>query len=135
MIQYILKNNGRKDLRSFGPRMPISLCIPSRTANRAIGNEIGALIDTGASRSAVSPTVAVRMGLQQIGIQKVSLAGRSEVVPTYAAAIYFPRQKFTDIQLIELLGLTLPDQPVVRTAVPRIRRYRRRRPISPAAGS
>jgi predicted aspartyl protease len=106
----IEKSPGRKDLKSHGPRMRI-FARPASPQNSKLV-DVAALIDTGASRTVITPQKAKQIGLQQTGYGRISHAGGIEQVPAYAAVIEFPDQKFTSTGTIELLGCTLQGQPI-----------------------
>jgi len=56
-------------------------------------HEFLALWDTGATRSGISSSLAVKLGLQPISFAEVHTAGGTTTKPVYAIGIFFPHQK------------------------------------------
>jgi predicted aspartyl protease len=73
--------------------------------------KIPALIDTGASRTVVTPEVVKRLGLRKIDeTQLRRVGGINENAEVYVAALQFPRYKLATIEIIEVVCCELPQQ-------------------------
>jgi predicted aspartyl protease len=72
-----------------------------------------ALIDTGASRTVLTPLAVQTVGLSVVDYTKLSRAGGvEENVPMHVASIQFPRYKIATIEVIQVLCCELPEQPI-----------------------
>ena len=71
-----------------------------------------ALIDTGASRTVLTPEAIERVGLPLVDHATLSRAGGEDRVGAHAASIQFPRYKLATIEVIQVLCCELPHQPV-----------------------
>jgi predicted aspartyl protease len=72
-----------------------------------------ALIDTGAGRTALTPTAVETVGLRKIDETRLLRAGGvNEKAGVYVAAIQFPRYKLATIEVIEVVMCELPEQPI-----------------------
>ncbi|HMC30180.1 MAG TPA: TIR domain-containing protein [Candidatus Angelobacter sp.] len=71
-----------------------------------------ALIDTGASRTVLTPEAIQRVDLPLVDYTTVSRAGGTDGASVYAAAIQFPRSHLAPIELIQVLCCELPYQPI-----------------------
>lgn len=110
----------RSDLRRSGPKIRVTISHPHAafTAAKQASIElkkpwtVTALIDTGASRTVISPQLAVTCGLRQTGVARISSAGHITDRPEYAGAIQFPGQELRGFDPISLVGCPLPEQDV-----------------------
>jgi predicted aspartyl protease len=99
---------GRPILRDSGGRL-VPIPEPPQGKNRF--TKIPALIDTGASRTVVTPAVVDRVGLRKIDeTQLRRVGGINENAEVYVAAIQFPRYKLETIEIIEVVCCELPQQ-------------------------
>ncbi len=71
-----------------------------------------ALIDTGASRTVITPEAVARVALRQVDEIEVSRPGGSDKRGVYVASVQFPRQKLSTIEAMEVICCELPDQPI-----------------------
>jgi predicted aspartyl protease len=71
-----------------------------------------ALIDTGASRTVLTPEAIQRVGLPVVHYTTLSRAGGMDKAGVYVAAIQFPRYKLASIEVIQVLCCELPEQPI-----------------------
>ena len=69
-----------------------------------------ALIDTGASLSAVDATVVQQLGVQPVGLANVGTAGGPQQQATYPARFSFPGSNLSAIDFNQLLGVNLTGQ-------------------------
>ena len=112
------------DLRKFGPRFQIELRLPIirnrkdphlrpfTTEHPEKVSSMPALIDTGASRTVVTPEAVEKVGLPLVNYTTLSrVGGRTEQVSVHTASIHFP-SKMATIEIIEVGCCELPDQPV-----------------------
>jgi predicted aspartyl protease len=70
------------------------------------------LIDTGASRTILTPEAIKRVGLPVVDYPTISRAGGLEKVSAHVASIQFPRYKMAPIEAIQVLCCELPEQQV-----------------------
>jgi predicted aspartyl protease len=71
-----------------------------------------ALIDTGASRTVITPEAVGKLGLPIVNYTTLSrVGGKTEKVSVHPASIHFP-SKMATIEIIEVGCCELPDQPV-----------------------
>jgi predicted aspartyl protease len=114
-----------KDLEKYGPRLEIELGPPIvRTPSGVITprhrthsgemrySRMPALIDTGASRTVITPEAVARVGLAMVDQIQVSRPGGSDLRGVYVASVQFPRQKLSTIEAMEVICCELPDQPI-----------------------
>jgi predicted aspartyl protease len=112
-----------KDLEKFGPRLEIEVLppivrnlkdsrLPIRTTSQQQASRMPALVDTGASRTVLTPEAIERVGLPLVDHATLSRAGGEDRVGAYAASIHFPRYQFATIEGIQVLCCELPHQPV-----------------------
>lgn len=72
-----------------------------------------ALIDTGASRTVLTPEAVARAGLPQVDVTQLARAGGiSENAAVHVAAIQFPREKLGTIEVAKVICCELPKQPI-----------------------
>lgn len=113
------------DLERFGPRLEIAVGPPiARGQDRQplpLSSDVGgqkfwrvpAMIDTGASRTVLTPLAIRKVGLLVVDyIRVIRAGGADERVAVYAASIQFPRYKLTPIDVIQVLCFELPEQPI-----------------------
>ena len=107
-----------KDLEKFGPRLEIEVRTPivrnslhSNLQSQRM-SRMPALIDTGASRTVLTPEAIEKVGLPLVDHATLSRAGGEDRVGAYAASIHFPRYQFATIEGIQVLCCELPHQPV-----------------------
>lgn len=115
----------QKDVQKYGPRLEIELGPPivkSPTgiitqknislSSQARYSRMPALIDTGASRTVITPEAVARVGLRQVDEIEVSRPGGSDKRGVFVASVQFPRQKLSTIEAMEVICCELPDQPI-----------------------
>lgn len=114
----------QRALVAFGPRFEVEvgqpiLRVPGRKPLSTSSappiqsqfTKIPALIDTGASRTVVTPEVVKRAGLRKIDeTQLRRVGGINENAEVFVAAIQFPRYKLATIEIIEVVCCELPQQ-------------------------
>jgi predicted aspartyl protease len=71
-----------------------------------------ALIDTGASRTVLTPEAVQRVGLPVVDYTNLSRAGGKDRVGAHVASIQFPSYKMATIEVIQVLCCELPEQPI-----------------------
>jgi predicted aspartyl protease len=110
----------RGDLRRSGPKIRVTISNP-RSAHAAAERAgvvlkepftVTALIDTGASRTVVTPQLAPTCGLRQTGVARISSAGHITERPEYAGAIHFPDSELKGFDPVSLVVCPLPEQDV-----------------------
>lgn len=111
-----------KELEKYGPRLEIEVGLPivptSKTSSVHFApqqqklSRMPALVDTGASRTVLTPEAISRLGLPLVDQVILSRAGGEDKVGAYAASIHFPRYHFATIEGIQVLCCELPHQPV-----------------------
>jgi len=111
-----------KDLERFGPRLEIEVGPPIIHTKNGLPtladprsqrfSRMPALIDTGASRTVVTPQAIQRLNLPLVDYTIVSRAGGLDNTAVYAASIQFPRYKIAPIELLQVLCCELPEQPI-----------------------
>jgi hypothetical protein len=69
-----------------------------------------AIVDTGASISAVDATVIARLGVQPVGTANVGTAGGIQTQSTYPARLSFPGTNLPSMEFNSLLGANLGGQ-------------------------
>lgn len=77
-----------------------------------------ALVDTGASLSAVDTSVIQQLGVQAVGLVQVGTAGGPQRQATYPARFAFPGTSLPSIDFGLLLGATLAGQIAAGTGHP-----------------
>lgn len=107
-----------KELEKFGPRLEIEVGLPivptSKSSNVYFApqkqklSRMPALVDTGASRTVLTPDAISRLGLPLVDQAILSRAGGEDKVGAYAASIHFPRYNFATIEGIQVLCCELP---------------------------
>lgn len=113
-----------KDLERFGPRLEIEVGPPIvrgpgklRLAAAADQSSLQfsrmpALIDTGASRTVLTPEAIQKVGLPLVDHVTISRAGGRDRVGAHVASLQFPRYKISTIEVIQVLCCELPEEPV-----------------------
>ena len=72
-----------------------------------------ALMDTGASRTVLTPAAVARAGLVQVDVTRIARAGGiSEDAGVYVASIQFPRYRLATIEVANVICCELPEQPI-----------------------
>lgn len=107
-------------LQLAGPCLPVQVEVPPALAaqlqqtGQAVPAPLAgfALIDTGASLSAVDGTVIQQLGVQPIGMVLVGTAGGPQQQATYPARFTFPGTTLPAIDFSSLLGANLAGQMV-----------------------
>ena len=79
-----------------------------------------ALIDTGATRSAVDETVITALGVQPIGVVRVGTAGGMVDQSLYSAKFSFPGSNLPSMEFAQLTGVNLQGHVVPHLNVPLI---------------
>lgn len=124
MAKHISPRPDPKDLEKFGPRIEIEVRPPIIRDRTKAGfptfttpgsqrhSRMPALIDTGASRTVLTPEAIQKVDLPLVDYTTVSRAGGTDRAAVYAASIQFPRDKLAPIELIQVLCCELPHQPI-----------------------
>jgi predicted aspartyl protease len=120
MARIIAPIANSKDLEKFGPRLEIEVGPPiisqqnidAGSENLKRFSRLPALIDTGASRTVLTPQAIEKLNLPLVDYTIVSRAGGLDRTPVYAASIQFPRYKIAPIELIQIICCDLPEQPI-----------------------
>lgn len=107
-----------EEFRRRGPVIPVQIGIPTAMAKQleAEGQtvpppeEIPALVDTGASITAINIETAQRLGLQVTGSMRIGGATGSADQPVYAAMVKIP-DPFIEFDPIQLPGAQLGGTP------------------------
>jgi predicted aspartyl protease len=110
----------RGDLRRSGPKIRVTISHPRSALAAAKQKSIDlnepftvtALIDTGASRTVITPQLAATCGLRHTGMARISSAGHIAERPEYAGAIHFPDQELKGFDPVSLVACPLPEQDV-----------------------
>jgi predicted aspartyl protease len=110
----------RGDLRRSGPKIRVTISHPRSALAAAKLADISlkepftvtALIDTGASRTVITPQLVATCGLRQTGVARISSAGHITERPEYAGAINFPDQALKGFDPLSLVACPLPEQDV-----------------------
>jgi predicted aspartyl protease len=110
---------GPQVLAVTGPVLQVEVCIPSdlekllAAQNQPIPQPVTgwALIDTGASRTAVEQSCIASLGVQPIGATKTGTAGGIHEASIYPARLRFPGQGM-DMEFSSTLGVNLKGQKV-----------------------
>lgn len=71
-----------------------------------------ALVDTGASRTVLTPEAVQKVGLPVVDYVPLSRAGGSDRVTAHVASISFSTRKIAPIEVIQVLCCALPEQPI-----------------------
>jgi hypothetical protein len=79
-----------------------------------------ALIDTGATKSAVAEAVAQQLGIQPSGLVNVGTAAGMQQQPVYSARFSFPGGPLPPIEFAELTGVNLQGHTVPGLQLPLI---------------
>jgi len=111
-----------------GPVLSVQIEVPTILANQL--QQTGqpapapvsgfALIDTGASLSAVDATVIQQLGVQAVGVAAVGTAAGPQQQATYPARFTFPGSNLPAIDFSQILGSNLTGQIVAGTGQPLI---------------
>jgi predicted aspartyl protease len=114
-----------RDLEKFGPRLEIEVGSPiihsHKNSDLMASSSVlesrkvcrmAALIDTGASRTVLTPQAIQRLDLPLVDYTTVSRAGGLDRTAVHAASFRFPRYKLATIELIQVLCCELPEQPI-----------------------
>ncbi len=107
-------------LRLQGPGLPVQIEVPLTLAQQlqSAGQPIPtpvpgfALIDTGASISAVDVSVMQNLAVHPIGIANVGRAGGPQQQNTYPARFVFPGTQLPSMDFNQLIGANLAAQAV-----------------------
>lgn len=114
----------RKQLQEFGPRLEIEVGPPVVRSGPSSRPTIGvtssaprfsrmpALVDTGASRTVLTPLAIETVGLRVSDYTGLARAGGTDKVPAVVCSIQFPRYKLSTIEMIQVLSCELPEQPI-----------------------
>ena len=102
-------------LIQIGPVIQVLVGVPSPLAARLQAQNLPvptpvsgvALIDTGATRSAVAETVAQTLGIQPSGVVNVGTAGGMQQQSVYSARFTFPGGPLPPIEFAQLTGVNL----------------------------
>jgi len=102
-------------LLQAGPILPVQVQVPAALAqqlqatNQAIPTPIAgiALVDTGATMSAVEVTVVQSLGIQPVGTAVVGTAGGKQMQAVYPARFSFPGTGLPHIDCSSLFGASL----------------------------
>lgn len=114
------RSYSRTELRKTGPKIKATVSHPQKTIEQAKRSKtvlkqpytVTALIDTGASRTVISPQLAETCGLQRTGVARISSAGHITDRPEFVGAIHFPDQQLHSFDPISLVACPLPEQDV-----------------------
>jgi hypothetical protein len=114
------RSYSRSDLRRTGPKIAVTISHPQKSIALAERSHVDlrkpytvtALIDTGASRTVISPQLATTCGLQKTGEVRISSAGHITNRPEFVGAIHFPGQELRGFDPISLVACPLPEQDV-----------------------
>jgi predicted aspartyl protease len=114
------RSYSRTELRKTGPKITVTIGHPRSAIAVAEKSHlelkkpftVTALIDTGASRTVISPQLATTCGLRQTGQARISSAGHITNRPEYAGAIHFPGHELTSFDPMSLVACPLPEQDV-----------------------
>lgn len=117
-----------KGLQVAGPIVPVQVEVPVALASQLqqAGQPVPtpipglALIDTGASVSAVDTSVIQRLGIHPVGTVQVGTAGGPQMQTTYPARFTFPGTNLPPIDFSQLLGANLVGQVIAGTGQPLI---------------
>lgn len=107
-------------LQLSGPVVAVQVEIPAalasqlQQANQVPPNPVAglALIDTGATISAVDAAVVQQLGVQPVGVTSVGTAGGPHQQALYPARFVFPGTPIPPIEFSQLLGANLVGQAV-----------------------
>jgi predicted aspartyl protease len=70
-------------------------------------------MDTGASRTVLTPAAVARASLLQVDVTRLARAGGiNEDAGVYVASIQFPRYKLATIGVAKVICCELPEQPI-----------------------
>jgi hypothetical protein len=114
------RSYSRTELRRTGPKITVTIGHPQKALALAKRSHVDlkqpytvtALIDTGASRTVISPQLAATCGLQKTGVARISSAGHITNRPEFAGAIHFPGQELQAFDSMSLVACPLPEQDV-----------------------
>lgn len=97
-------------LRERGAILPIQVGLPSSMAKGKPPEEIQAMIDTGASITAINVSAAQRIGLPVTGSARIGGVTGASDMPVYGALLRFPDPKI-DFDPIPIAGATMGGAP------------------------
>lgn len=114
------RSYSRTELRRTGPKITVTIGHPQKAIALAKQAHVDlkqaytvtALIDTGASRTVISPQLAATCGLQKTGEARISSAGHITNRPEFVGAIHFPEQELRAFDSVSLVACPLPEQDV-----------------------
>ena len=103
-----------------GVSTPLATSLQSQ--NLPVPSPVGglALIDTGATKSAVAEAVAQHLGIQPSGLVNVGTAAGMQQQPVYSARFSFPGGPLPAIEFAELTGVNLHGHTVPGLQLPLI---------------
>src|SRR5260370_18020399 len=112
------RSYSRTELRKSGPKITVTIGHPQAALALAEQSHlelkkpftVTALIDTGASRTVISPQLAATCGLRQRGQARISTAGHVTDRPEFAGAIHFPEQNLQGFDPMNLVACPFPEQ-------------------------
>ena len=107
-------------LLTFGPFIPVQIEAPSVLVSQleAEGRQLPtpvpgfALIDTGATLTAIDETAIAQLGVQPIDVATVGTAGGPQPRPVYPARLSFPGTPLGTLEFGRLLSVNLAGQQV-----------------------
>jgi len=105
-------------LQLEGPKMAIEIAVPTALAEFLARSGLPvpaartgfALIDTGASITAVDEDVVASLGIQPIGQMKLSTPSQSRPAWLYAVRLSFPEVPIPALEVLDVVGCTLQPQ-------------------------
>ena len=102
--------------------VPTPLAASLRAQNLPVPTPVSglALIDTGATKSAVSETVAQTLGIQPSGVVNVGTAAGLQQQSVYSARFSFPGGPLSPIEFAQLTGVNLEGHVVPGLGMPLI---------------
>jgi len=98
------------DLRARGPLLQVNITVTSAAEDALTAAsqpvpppvQVPALIDTGATGSAIAPGIAQQLGLQPVGVMNVSTPSSSNVpMPVYAIRLLLPNTIMFETTAVE----------------------------------
>ncbi len=116
MPTYHPPSRSPRGLKIHGPRLKITVGRPiispvggtAQLDKAAESTETDALIDTGASRTVLSPEAVKRVGLSKINEADLMVVGTTIRAGVYVASLSFPRCGLGTIEVIEVSCCDLP---------------------------
>jgi hypothetical protein len=112
------RRNGSAVLQLEGPKIAIEVSVPTALAEFFLKNGLPvppaqrgfALIDTGASITAVDEGLVESLGTQPIGQMRLSTPSQSRPAWLYAARMSFPDFPIPALDVLDVVGCTLQPQ-------------------------